>query len=229
MTDILSSIFFPLEKQFACICTPPVVYHDQALQEFLCGEDHCQKFINQDLTFLQPSEVQCQAIRLPQLNEQHRLSTEEITPVSTAEATNYIRGRVSAIDTTYDRRRSTNPTAPIQTVEPVIGFMPEENKKAKEDPKLMVKELLGLTSCKGYVETHLKTLDGTYVNQPNRFLPLAKEAKKLAGALKEEQQASQWSGIPPEKLVQESLIEQLNSIQILEQLAPLHAAHEHLP
>ena len=36
-------------------------------------------------------------------------------------------------------------------------------------------------------------------------------------------------GIPPEKLIQDSFIEQLNSLQALEQLAPLHAARDHLP
>ena len=41
--------------------------------------------------------------------------------------------------------------------------------------------------------------------------------------------ASQWAGIPYEKLLQESFVEQLNSIQTLEQLASLHAAKEHLP
>ena len=58
---------------------------------------------------------------------------------------------------------------------------------------------------------------------------MAQEAKKLAEALKKEQDASQWAGIPPEKLPQDSFIEQLNSIQALEQLAPLHTAREHLP
>ena len=58
---------------------------------------------------------------------------------------------------------------------------------------------------------------------------MAQEAKKLATALKKEQDASQWAGIPPEKLLQDSFIEQLNAIQALEQLAPLHAAREHLP
>ena len=58
---------------------------------------------------------------------------------------------------------------------------------------------------------------------------MAQEAKKLAEALKKEQDASQWAGIPPEKLLQDSFVEQLNSIQALEQLAPLHAAREHLP
>ena len=58
---------------------------------------------------------------------------------------------------------------------------------------------------------------------------MAQEAKKLAEALKKEQDASQWAGISPEKLLQNSLVEQLNSIQALEQLALLHLAREHLP
>ena len=51
----------------------------------------------------------------------------------------------------------------------------------------------------------------------------------MAEALKKEQDASQWAGIPPEKLLQDSFIKRLNSIQALDQLAPLHAAREHLP
>ena len=58
---------------------------------------------------------------------------------------------------------------------------------------------------------------------------MAQEAKKLITELKKEQDASQWAGIPPEKLLQDSFIEQLDTIQALEQLAPLHAAREHLP
>ena len=58
---------------------------------------------------------------------------------------------------------------------------------------------------------------------------MAKEAKKLAEAFKKEQDASQWAGILHEKLLQESFVEQLNSLQTLEQLVPLKAAKEHLP
>ena len=47
--------------------------------------------------------------------------------------------------------------------------------------------------------------------------------------LKKEQDASQWAGIPHEKLLQESFVEQQNSLQTLEQLVPLKAAKEHLP
>ena len=72
-------------------------------------------------------------------------------------------------------------------------------------------------------------LDGLYVTQPKRFLPLAQEAKKLTKELCKEEIASQWAGFPPEKLLQESFLEQLDALQALDQLAPLTAAKEHLP
>ena len=114
-------------------------------------------------------------------------------------------------------------------VEPVLGFTPAEICIAQAKPKLTVGKLLEIESCQEYVKTLLQTLDGIYVHQPKRFLPLAKEAKKLAEVLKKEQVASQWAGIPHEKLLQESFVEQLNSLQTLEQLAPLKEAKEHLP
>ena len=66
------------------------------------------------------------------------------------------------------------------------------------------------------MQTPLQMLDSIYVNQPSQFLPLAQEAKKLPAALMKEQDTSQWAGIPPEKLLQDSFIEQLNAIQVLE-------------
>ena len=65
--------------------------------------------------------------------------------------------------------------------------------------------------------------------QPKRFLPLAQEVKKLAEQICKEETASQWAGLPPEKLLQESFIEQLDALQALDQLAPLTATKEHLP
>ena len=91
--------------------------------------------------------------------------------------------------------------APIQPVEPVVGLTPEEQCKKEEDPDLTLIEFLGLTPCEGHITTPLQTLDGQDVNQPSRFLPLAQEAKKL----KEEEEASQWSGIPIESCLQNSL------------------------
>ena len=40
---------------------------------------------------------------------------------------------------------------------------------------------------------------------------------------------SQWAGLPPEKLLQESFMEQLDAFQSSDQLAPLSATKEHLP
>ena len=107
--------------------------------------------------------------------------------------------------------------------------MPAEIRRAEVELKLTVKQLLRLESCKEYVQTPIQTLDGIHVHQPCWFLPLTKEAKKLAEALKKEQDTSQWAGIPHKNLLQESFVEQLNSLQTLKQLAPLQAAKEHLP
>ena len=86
----------------------------------------------------------------------------------------------------YDRNRVNNTAARIQPVEPVVGLTLEEQHKKEEDPDLTLIELLGLTPCEEHITTPLQTLDGIYVDQPNRFLPLAQEAKKLAKKLKEE-------------------------------------------
>ena len=122
-----------------------------------------------------------------------------------------------------------NTVAPIQPVEPVVSLTPEEQCKKEEDPDLIFIELLGLTPHERHITTPLQTLDRLYVDQPSRFLPLAQEAKKLAKKLKEEEEAPQWSGIPIEKLLNESFTEQLNYIQALQQIAPLHSTREHLP
>ena len=58
---------------------------------------------------------------------------------------------------------------------------------------------------------------------------MAQEAKKLAKRIKEEEEASQWLRIPVEKLLNNSFTEQLNSIQTLQQIAPLHSVKNHLP
>ena len=58
---------------------------------------------------------------------------------------------------------------------------------------------------------------------------LAQEAQKLAKELCKEEIASQWAGLPSEKHLQESFLEQLDALQALDQLAPLTATKEHLP
>ena len=77
-------------------------------------------------------------------------------------------------------------------------------------------QFLEIESCKDYTKTPLQTLDGIHVTQPKRFLPLAQEAIKLAEEFRKEEIASQWAGLPPEKLLQESFIEQLDALQSLD-------------
>ena len=111
----------------------------------------------------------------------------------------------------------------------MLGFTPADIRRTEAEPKLTLEQLLRLESYKEYVQTPIQTLDSIHVHQPCQFLPLAKETKKLAEAIKKEQDASQWAGIPREKLLQESFVEQLNSLQTLGQLVPLKAAKELLP
>ena len=47
----------PAYVNIPCTCQLPKVQHNKQLEEFLRGEIHCQNFINQDLTFLQPCVV----------------------------------------------------------------------------------------------------------------------------------------------------------------------------
>ena len=68
-----------------------------------------------------------------------------------------------------------------------------------------------------------------FINQPSWFLPLAQEVKKLAKKIKTEEEASQWSRIPVEQILNNSFTEQLNCIQSLQKIAPLHTAKDHLP
>ena len=89
--------------------------------------------------------------------------------------------------------------------------------------------LLGSTAYQGYVNTPLQTLDSIIVQQPKRFLPLAEEAKHLVEEIRIEKLNEQWASIPHEKLLNQSFRHQLNSLQILQQLAPLELAKQHLP
>ena len=114
-------------------------------------------------------------------------------------------------------------------MEPVVGLTTEEQWQREEDPNLTLDELLGLSSCEDHISTPLQTLDRLYVNQPSHFLPLAQEAKKLAKKIRAEKEAFQWSGIPIEQLLNNFFTKHFNCIQSLQQIAPLHAAKDHLP
>ena len=85
-----------------------------------------------------------------------------------------------------------------------------------------------MTAFQRYVETPIQTLDGIIVTQPKCFLPLAQEARKIAEEICIKKINEQWAGLPWEQLLNQSFNDQLNSIQILEQLAPLQLAKDHL-
>ena len=79
------------------------------------------------------------------------------------------------------------------------------------------------------MDTPLQTLDGIIVNQLKWFLPLTEVAKRIAEEIRIEKINEQCAGIPHEQLLNQSFNDQLSSIQILEQLAPLQLAKECLP
>ena len=105
---------------------------------------------------------------------------------------------------------------------PLLGTTPSENiqlqhRNMPED----ISDILGTRAYQRYMDTPLQTLNGIIINQPKRFLPLAKEAKRIVEEIRIEKINEQWTGIPREQLLNQSFNDQLNSIQILEQLAPL--------
>ena len=126
--------------------------------------------------------------------------------------------------------RASDSETPIQQVTPLLGTTPRENLQLRHrNSPDDISYVLGTHVYQGYVETPLQTLDGIVVNQPKRFLPLAEEAKRLTEEIRIEKLNEQWASIPCEQLLNQSFTDQLNSIQILEQLAPLQLAKEHLP
>ena len=118
----------------------------------------------------------------------------------------------------------------ISQVTPLLGITPSkntqlQNRNTPED----IADILGTRAFQRYVDTPLQTLDGIVINQPKCFLPRTKEAKRISEENRIEKINKQWAGIPREQLLNQSFNDQLNSIQILEQLAPLQLAKEHLP
>ena len=126
--------------------------------------------------------------------------------------------------------RSSDNETPVCQVQPLLGITYRENLQLQNRNRLEdIADVLGMTAFQGYVNTPLQTLDGIVVQQPKRFLPLAEEAKRLVEEIHIEKLNEQWAGIPHEKLPNQSFQDQLNSLQILEQLAPLELAKQHLP
>ena len=184
------------------------------LKKFIQGEERCLKFINQYLTFLQESHIPSSFTNVSHtttsLNELAHINLPTHTP-------------------NENSLKENTASSCTQSVQPALGFTMAKVHQAESNPTLTVPQLLEIEPCREYTETPLKMLDGLYVMQPKRFLPLAQEAKRLAKELHKEEIASQWAGLPPEKLLQESFLEHLDALQALDQLAPLTAVKKHLP
>ena len=123
------------------------------MAEFIAGEDQCLKFINQDLTFLQPLVILSTSRNTGQNDNSSAQTTQLDSKITSLTAVN--------LSTHVTKPRNSTPST--QTVEPVLGFTPAEICRAEKEPKLTIKQLLGLSSCKGYVQTPLQMLDGIYV------------------------------------------------------------------
>ena len=85
----------------------------------------------------------------------------------------------------------------VSQVTPLLGIMPHESTQLQSTntPK-DVEEILGTRAFQRYVDTPIQTLDGIVVNQPKRFLLLAKEAKRIAKGIRIKKINEQWAGIP---------------------------------
>ena len=103
----------------------PVVCNDRAFTEFVNGEERCQKFINQDLTFLQSSDIP---------------STLYITHVSGKVKESTCIRLPTHISTEH------NNTSCTQIVEPALGFTLAEICQVQTEPKLTVQQLLEIES-----------------------------------------------------------------------------------
>ena len=118
--------------------------------------------------------------------------------------------------------KASDSETPISQVTPLLGITPRENCQLQhKNTPVDISDILGTCAYQGYVETPIQTLDGIVVNQLKRFLPLVEEAKCLTEEIRIEKLNEQWSGILHKQLLNQSFTDQLNSIQILEQLAPL--------
>ena len=159
------------------ISEAPILYQDQLLQGFLIGEECCHNFINQDLTFLQPSTVyettelddsissasDSTEVSVITVHENNQPQEEDSNSHSSLTELSYVSIR------TDNRPAPVQPVEPasIQPVEPVTGLTTEEQHQRQEDLNLTLDELLGLSSCEDHISTPLQTLDRLYVNQPS--------------------------------------------------------------
>ena len=115
--------------------SPPVIYNDRAFTELVNGEERCLKFINQDLTFLQSSDIPSTFSNVSHVSVKVKESTHIRLPT-----------HISTEDIN---------TLRTQIVEPTLGFTPAGIHRAQIEPKLTGQQLLEIESHKDYIKTPL--------------------------------------------------------------------------
>ena len=121
------------------ISEAPILYWDQWLQEFLVGEECCRNFINQDLTFLQPSTVYEMTVLEDSLSEVSDstdasvITVQENNPSQEVDSNSSPTSLTALLDDPISTDNSPNPVqpvepVPIQPVEPVIGLTTQEQR-----------------------------------------------------------------------------------------------------
>ena len=134
------------------------MHNDRALKEFIQGEERCLKFINQDLIFLQDSHIPSTFTNVSHSST----SLKELACINLP----------TRIPNKHLLKENTESTC-TQAVQSTLGFTPAEVRHAEDNPTLTVPQLLEIEPCQEYTDTPLKTLDGFFITQPKRFLPLA--------------------------------------------------------
>ena len=121
------------------ISEAPILYRDQWLQEFLVGEERCHNFINQDLTFLQPSTVyemtesdDCistvsNSTDASVITVQENYQSQEVDSNSSPPSLTALSDDSISTDNSPTPAQPVEP-APIQLVEPVIGLTTKEQR-----------------------------------------------------------------------------------------------------
>ena len=89
--------------------SPPVICNDRAFTKFVQGEERCLKFINQDLTFLQSSNI---PPTFSNISKAVSASAKVKDPACIQLLTHIPQDHIDS--------------PPTQTVEPVLGFTPAE-------------------------------------------------------------------------------------------------------
>ena len=85
----------------------------------------------------------------------------------------------------------------ISQVMPLLGITPSKNTQLQDrNTPEDIADILGTRAFQRYIDTPLQTLDGIIINQPKHFLPLTKEAKRIAKEIRIEKINEQWAGIP---------------------------------